>query len=173
MTAAYLAAAHSSAKTGGRDDWATPDHLYEILDARFNFTIDAAASGPNAKNTRFWTKEDDALAQSWLGERVFCNPPYSEVAKWAEKASEFEADVSVLLVKSATDTRWFHHCVDGFAKQVFFIKGRLTFIGAPSAAPFPSMVAVYGRHAPSKTEYSTMILPKVPKKRGPAPVQEG
>lgn len=66
-------------------DRSTPASLFDPLHAEHRFTVDAAASPANAKLPRFWTLEDDALSRSWAGERVFCNPPYSDIRAWVEK----------------------------------------------------------------------------------------
>lgn len=71
---------------GDVDDRAITDEDFAPLHARFDFTIDAAAAPHNAKLPRYWTAEDDALTQSWTGERVWCNPPYSDIRPWVEKA---------------------------------------------------------------------------------------
>lgn len=135
-------------------DWETPQAFFDELDAEFGFTLDAAATAQNAKCARFFDAEADGLAQDWGGERVFCNPPYGrQVGKWAEKAfveSRKPGTLVVLLVASRTDTSWFHDYIWGHADEVRFLKGRLRFEsgGVPGdAAPFPSLVAVYGRDA--------------------------
>ena len=78
-----------TAKRGANDevdDRATTPEMFGPLDARFQFTIDVAAAAHNAKCERFYSIEDDGLAQSWAGERVWCNPPYSNIRPWVEKA---------------------------------------------------------------------------------------
>lgn len=61
-----------SAKT---DEWATPQYLFDELDEEFNFTLDPCASDKNHKCEKYYTKEQDGLAQKWDGV-VFCNPPF-------------------------------------------------------------------------------------------------
>lgn len=48
-----------------REDWTTPQNLFDELNAEFNFTLDAAASPENAKCERFFTEEQNALCQNW------------------------------------------------------------------------------------------------------------
>lgn len=123
------------------DLWATPQWLYDHYDKQYQFTLDPCATRENAKCIRYFTKEDDGLAQSWDGERVFMNPPYGrEIGRWVKKAVESNAFV-VMLLPARTDTKWFHDYLYGTA-TIYFIKGRLKFGDAKNSAPFPSMVAI-------------------------------
>lgn len=76
----------------GKDDWGTPQDLFDALNKEFGFTLDPCADDSNHKCEKYYTKEQDGLAQSWEGETVFCNPPYSRKTKtnagqvaWVEK----------------------------------------------------------------------------------------
>lgn len=126
------------------DEWATPRDLFEELDKEFGFTLDVAATKQNALCANFFTAEDDGLMQPWYGV-VWCNPPYSQVAGWVEKAfRESQRGVtSVLLVASRTDTRWWHDFVLPHA-EVRFIRGRVRFGTARNRAPFPSALVIFG-----------------------------
>ena len=68
------------------DDRTTHPDDFAAWHSRFRFTIDPAASHENARLVRYWTAVDDALSQSWAGESVWCNPPYSDLRPWLEKA---------------------------------------------------------------------------------------
>ncbi|HEU4648553.1 MAG TPA: DNA N-6-adenine-methyltransferase [Gemmatimonadales bacterium] len=126
------------------DDWATPQDLFNRYDAKHHFTLDAAASSANAKCRRYFTKANDGLAQNWGQETVWVNPRYGRVlAAWVQKA--FEASqrgaTVVLLLPARTCTRWFHEYA--LRGDVEFLKGRVKFGGASTAAPFPSMVVTF------------------------------
>ncbi len=54
--------------SSNRDDWETPQKLFDDLNAEFGFTLDPCASHENAKCAKYYTKEDDGLAQSWQDE---------------------------------------------------------------------------------------------------------
>lgn len=76
---------------------------------------------------------------------MFCNPPYSQIAKWVKKAWEESTKpntVVVMLIPARTDTRYFHEYIQ-HRSEVRFIKGRLRFSGATENAPFPSMVVIF------------------------------
>lgn len=68
------------------DDRSTTREMFDPLHARFRFTIDVAASSGNAKRPRYFDKIQNGLYQRWAGERVWCNPPYSDIASWVAKA---------------------------------------------------------------------------------------
>ena len=124
------------------DDRRTPREFFERLHAAHRFTIDAAASAENAMLPDYWTREQDAFAQEWGGHRVWCNPPYSEVAAWVEKAwlaMRFEdcALVVMLLPANRTEQKWWQWhiepwrdrdvLVDGIRLTTEFLKGRMRF----------------------------------------------
>ena len=81
--------AGKAAMTSNRQDWETPQALFDELNSQYHFTIDVAATDENAKCDRYYTIEDDALAKSWAGETVWCNPPYDRASrKWIAKMAE-------------------------------------------------------------------------------------
>lgn len=111
--------------------WATPARLYEQLNEEFLFTLDPCPLHAPLL---------DAL-RSWVGERVFCNPPYGpEIKRYLPKARE--AECAVYLLPARTDTIWFHeYCLQ--ADEIRFLKGRLAFGDGKGRATFPSMVVVF------------------------------
>lgn len=52
-----------------KNDWETPQRLFDELDRHYHFTLDAAASHTNHKVDRYFTADDDGLAQDWGGRR--------------------------------------------------------------------------------------------------------
>lgn len=59
--------AGAAAMTSTTDDWATPQALFDELDAVYHFTLDPCASDENHKCEKYFTREDDGLAHSWGG----------------------------------------------------------------------------------------------------------
>lgn len=85
------------------------------------------------------------MAAGLGGGAAWLNPPYGrEVGRWLEKVRLEQARgvLTVVLLPSRTDTRWFHQHVLGQA-ELRFVAGRLRFEGAERSAPFPSLLAVY------------------------------
>ena len=122
--------AGAAAMTSERDDWETPQALFDELDAIHHFTLDPCSTHANAKCAKHYTAEEDGLAQSWEGETVYCNPPYGRnLGEWVRKCAEESRHAKiVLLIPARTDTRYFHDYI--YRKpgvKVDFIRGRLKF----------------------------------------------
>lgn len=49
------------------DLWETPQDFFDMLDAEFGFTLDAAADAQNHKCPCYYTREQDGLKQPWPG----------------------------------------------------------------------------------------------------------
>ena len=123
------------------DKWATPPEMYEKLNEEFKFNYDPCPIT--------WEEGDvDGLTTEW-GTSTFCNPPYSNVAKWVEKAhNEWKKGKKVvILINAITDTKAFHEFIYGKA-ELRFIKGRVKFINPDSPdkvapSPKPSMLVIF------------------------------
>ena len=131
-----------------KEDWGTPEDVFNALDEEFDFILDAAAAKHNAKCHFYYDITDDSLSKPWHPfQRVFLNPPYSRsIGDWVAKARQ-EADKGatvVLLIPARTDTRWFHKYVYKIS-ETRFIKGRLKFVSdkqSNHSATFPSVVII-------------------------------
>ena len=53
--------------TSNTPEWATPQKLFDDLDAEFHFTLDPCSTHENAKCEKHYTYEDDGLSQNWGG----------------------------------------------------------------------------------------------------------
>ena len=127
------------------NEWATPLDFYKELDNEFHFNLDPCSDDTNYKCEKHYTLEEDGLSQNWGGCRVFCNPPYSEISKWVEKAfreGHKDNTIVVMLIPARTDTRYFHDYIL-HRSEVRFVKGRLKFGDGKNSAPFPSMVVIF------------------------------
>lgn len=130
------------------EEWGTPSALFAELDREFHFNLDPCCTHENAKCERHYTIDTDGLTQDWGGARVFCNPPYGrKIVKWVKKCYEesLKPDtLVVMLIPARTDTAYFHDWIYHKAKEIRFIRGRLHFNDAKTAAPFPSMIVIFG-----------------------------
>ena len=126
-------------------EWATPQDLFDDLDAEFGFETDVCATAENAKCEQFYTRADNGLEQPWTGV-CWMNPPYGRViGQWIQRAytASLEGATVVCLVPARTDTAWWQDYVVQ-AREIRYLRGRVKFGGAKNSAPFASAVAVFG-----------------------------
>jgi len=137
------------------DDRGTPQALFDELDDEFHFTVDVAASRENAKCDYYYDKERSGLTAHWGGERVWCNPPYSDLPSWVRKAhQEVDAEVIVMLIPANRTEQPFWQTYiepyrDGGGRLVTqYLKGRTKFTkdGSTMGSPnFASVLLVWSR----------------------------
>ena len=140
------------------DDRGTPQDFWDELDAQYHFTLDVAAAPHNAKCANYYTRLADGLLQPWHGS-VWCNPPYSGLDRWLEKAwSEWDRrwprhlrgevpppprSIVMLLPANRPEQPWWQKHVEPLRDhpdsplRVKFLPGRLRFIkpGATEIKP--------------------------------------
>ena len=114
------------------DHWETPKWLYRALDTEFGFTFD-----PCPLHADF-----DGLTEDWRGERLFINPPYSDIEPWVAKA--FSSEIAVILLPVRTGSHWFQMLRERDV-EIRFLRKRIAFLqnGKEMKGPrFESMIAV-------------------------------
>lgn len=128
---------------GISDEYGTPQVLFDIYNDEFGFNLDVCASAKNHKCKKYWTKDDDGLAQIW-GEVNWCNPPYSNQLPWIEKAVNEKLDgftATVLLLKYDPSTKH-GQLIAEEADEIRIVEHRIKFEGALLGANFPSVFVV-------------------------------
>lgn len=124
------------------DERATDPKVFQALSERFGgFTLDVAATQENKKCPSYFDRETNGLEQSWRGNRVWCNPPFSGIAPWVTKA-HVEASgctlIVMLLPANRTEQKWWQDEVEPYRDRdpsfsVKFLPGRPQFIGIGDA----------------------------------------
>ncbi len=141
------------ANNSGENEWYTPPKYTEAA-KRVMGGIDLDPASNELANKfvgaeKFYTKEDDGLANPWFG-RVWLNPPYAQplIAQFSEavveKFGRGEFEQSIVLVNNATDTKWLQSMMR-VCSAVCFVEGRVKFLdpdGNPGA-PLQGQVALY------------------------------
>jgi hypothetical protein len=167
-----LAPLMSSAK----DDWQTPPGLLDLVRQVAPIALDPCTTAANPcgaeeiaiARVRMEMPERvhvDGLTLDWatIAERhlglVYVNPPYGRaIGDWTDKCRNVADDsgISVIaLLPARTDTQWWQtDCAPPRADAVCFWRGRLTFVGAPAPAPFPSALVYWG---PSKFRFADVF----------------
>lgn len=146
-----------------KDEWGTPNQIFDKLNKEFCFTLDAAANEKNAKCKVYFDKQTDALQMDWCeharGGNIWLNPPYSKgnVERFMQKAyeeSEKSIGAVVCLVPVDFSTNWWHDYVMQSA-EVRAIKTRVKFIGyddtgelIKNSPTFSSCIVIFRRLPP-------------------------
>ena len=130
----------------GNDCWQTPPSLFKQLNDIFNFTIDVACDSDNclidlpAFQGGFRIDRGlDGLRENWSCFRCFCNPPFSDKAKWIEKAYNEvingECPICVMILPTnCIDTKAWHKYIEGKVHYEI-LEGRVSFIDPNTGKP--------------------------------------
>ena len=131
-----------------KQDWETPQDLFDTVNAEFNFTLDAAASATNCKVSNYFTEADNGLEQSWGNHTVWLNPPYGDgkakIVDWVRKAynESLTGATTVMLIPARTNTNWFHDICLQYG-EVRFVRGRPKFGNATHGLPQPLCYIIF------------------------------
>lgn len=114
-----------------KQDWATPQWLFDVLHEELKFDVDLMAAWYNAKLPTFVgpgsSLREDLFSLDLGCLNGFANPPYKIIEKCLSYACRqaLAGARSTWLVPANTDTQWFHeHAHRG---QIDFFKGRISF----------------------------------------------
>jgi len=117
-----------------RDCWQTPIEIFNALDLEFGFWLDAAASETNALCAHYLTEMDDSLSSEWASfGAIWCNPPYSDIGQWVEKAAEQcrkQTQPVVMLLPADISTGWFSSALESADELRMITGGRIQFVPA-------------------------------------------
>lgn len=133
--------------------------LFKNLHREFGFTLDGAATKHDTLLPRF---TDDIHNQSWDGERVFCNPPYSDIPSFLLKAPE--ADLAVFLIPYRPHTTyWLKRILTNpLCHEIRILHRAVKYLppaghnGLTIRSPFSSGVIIFKKE-PRKHEITQMV----------------
>jgi phage N-6-adenine-methyltransferase len=147
----------SNTPTEIRDLWQTPQALFNHYHRRFHFNMDVAASSKNKLCDMYFSEEDNALDCAWWNVN-WCNPPYSDIMPWVNKAIEEMDDgcLTVMLIPADTSVKWFKAAFEN-CSECHFISGRISFINAETQKPVSgnnkgSVVFIFDPESPFKSQ---------------------
>jgi phage N-6-adenine-methyltransferase len=145
-----------------KDLWQTPVEIFNQLDKEFDFICDVAASKDNKLCVNYIDENDDSLNCTWMKSN-WCNPPYSNITPWVNKAiSQHELGLTtVMLVPADTSVKWFKLAYES-CNEVRFISGRISFINADTQKPVNgnnkgSVIFIWRGNAPKNSHTVTLV----------------
>lgn len=145
-----------------KNNWQTPQWLWERLHEAFNFEVDGASDGTDNLLPDFHTKNTNNSVRDfdYINKKVFVNPPFDELSKfskdqkdekWLQIAEKYYDCMRFLcfIVPFAPETRHFQNWVWPFAK-IFVFNRRINYVDPATkkekkGVAFPSCLAVYSR----------------------------
>ena len=144
---------------GSRQDWGTPPEFLNAFRAEFGpIGFDLAAHAGNAVHERYFTdvsdEPQDSLAQDWTAldvapsEWLWLNPPYSNIAPWAEKCWQYANSGLVLpklamLIPASVGSNYWARFIHG-TSGICLLNGRIKFVGAKDPYPKDLALCIYG-----------------------------
>lgn len=117
------------------DSWETPPWLFKALDAEFGFTFDAAASEANHLCKRWSPNINEIRPQN--EDRIFCNPPYSDIDLFVEHALYWHG-LTVMVLPAFVDKDWYRRLFESSRVEWRPFRQRVRFYenGKPGGSPF-------------------------------------
>lgn len=149
-----------------RDQTRTPAWLFKALDQEFHFQLDVAALPETALCQQYLTPTINALAVNWgdflspvkRAPWVWCNPPYSDIGPWLEKAliEQMNGIGTVFLIPLDKSAKWYEKTKPNEIREIVggrttagkWVPGRVPFICAETGKelkgnPKGSMILVF------------------------------
>ncbi len=104
------------------DEFYTPAWIFEKLAIEFDVDVASPKGGVSwIPKKSYYTKQDDGLNQSWVG-NVWMNPPFSQSKPWVAKFIEHGHGIALL---PASKARWFRELwevIDGMVWLPYDLK---------------------------------------------------
>lgn len=133
---------HITARDPEHQTIGTPESFLIAVDRRFGeIGFDLAATKDNAVVKRYYSPEQDSLAQDWgslglrAGQSAFLNPPFAHIAPWAAKLYECRnlPRWTGMLVPYSGGSKWWEDYVRH--KLMTFGIPRMRFVGQTHLFP--------------------------------------
>ena len=141
------------AQNSGENEWYTPEPFIvaarEVMGAIDTDPASCEIANRTVGATRFYTKMDDGLTQSWHG-RVWMNPPYAQplIRQFCDAVTEKylsrEISEAIVLVNNGTETAWGQLLLKA-ASAACFPASRVRFLDQDGkrGAPLQGQMIVY------------------------------
>jgi phage N-6-adenine-methyltransferase len=118
--------------TPAGDSYRTPEWMLQYLTTEFRWDYDPCPFNPKFNPS----VDENGLLTDWSGKIVYCNPPYSNILPWVQKALASKC-CTVFLVPARTDTPWFRLLLDAKA-EIRFLRKRVDFLSVDGMKKHPA-----------------------------------
>jgi len=152
-----MKANNGSGNNPDRDEWETPQGLFDKLDKQYNFEFDCCANSNNKKVKRFSNNffeiEEFILYWSWM------NPPFSNSKELFEHFFKVVKKGVAIYRCDNLETKIWQDIILPNADWVFFPRGRVVYEGMEgNGSRFPSALIGVGVDPPKYVDGMTCKL---------------
>ena len=133
-----------------RDEWETPEKIFDPLDRQYNFRFDCCATYENTKTENFSSRfEKLDKSEEYIINPAWMNPPFSKAEKmFKEFFKKIDQGVAIYRCDNL-ETKLYQNIILEKADWIFIIKGRVNYKGLNgSGARFPSALIGVGLEPP-------------------------
>lgn len=162
-----------------KQNWRTPQWLFDALNKQFPFIIDLAADKDNKKCNYYFDEATNALDTDWkmwydymvMRDGVsddlwgFLNHPFRNAYPWYEKCylEQQKGFRTVQLAQSSTDPKYFHEFIlgDKCPSKVGFTSGRINYEDPENPRKkncgFGSLIIIWEPHNKKKPDFYSVV----------------
>ena len=139
-----------------RDDWQTPQWLFNTINEQYKFTFDCCATSVNSKCKFF---SDDFLSQIELeDERCWMNPPFSKARQMFEHFFNIAISGVAIYRCDNLETSLWQEVILKNASWVFIPRGRVSYEGkVGKGSRFPSALIGFNVEVPKLKDGHLLI----------------
>lgn len=121
-------------------EYKVPKEFYKVLNRKFKFNFD-----PCSIKRKGIVGFESGI--NWKSHNFVCLLQRTDIQKWIIKTLNecSKGKLIVMLLPSRTDTISFHKYILRYAREIWFVRGRLSFHES-GVAPFPSMIVIFRRY---------------------------
>ena len=144
----------------GRDDWETPQWLYDKLAMQYGFDTDCCASESNKKGNDYWSNDFLNYYPSTRYDYIsWMNPPFSKAAEMFEHFFEIVKQGVAIYRCDNVETKIWQDIILEHADWIFIPRGRISYEGkAGKGSRFPSALIGVGVAPPKDMIGTTLFL---------------
>lgn len=157
-----MKANNGSGNNEERDEWQTPQWLFDNLNNQYEFKSDCCASKENTKCKHYYTKEkpfedfsQDIVDMAWM------NPPFSKASEMFEHFFKVIKQGVAIYRCDNMETRIWQEVIFPNASWVFIPNKRIAYEGMNgNGSRFPSALIGFGLEPPNTNDGKTLFIDK-------------
>lgn len=142
-----------------RDDWHTPQWLFESLDNQYRFNFDCCAIPTNSKTLAFAADFENHSGIDLLSRMCWMNPPFSKAAEMFKHFFKVVERGVCIYRCDNLETKIWQDIILKYATWILIPKGRISYEGkAGKGSRFPSALIGFNVEPPKDIEGATLIV---------------